>query len=78
MLLWRCDKLERLLKIKRESKRLGIISKSTLWYQKRKIWLKAKEPNLHHYFPKSSKQKGGVTMYIRTAKTKRFSVIFRI
>jgi hypothetical protein len=46
-------------KVQTESKSLGIISKSTLCYQKRKIWLKAKEPNLHRCFPKSRRAKRG-------------------
>jgi hypothetical protein len=52
--MWRSELYNRFKKIESELKRLGIISKSTLWHQKRKVWLKANEANLHQYFSKSS------------------------
>jgi len=39
-----------------EGNRLGIINKSTLWYQKSKIWLKAKEPIYNTVFQNQGDQ----------------------
>jgi hypothetical protein len=61
----------------RRRKKLAIINKSTLWFQKG-IWLKVKEPNLQQYFLKSSQaNKGDVITSTGAAKANCFSVIFQ-
>src|SRR5215216_3963388 len=75
--MWRVELYRCFQKIESESKRLCIISKSTLWYQKRKIWLKAKEQIYNTVFQNQGEQKGNVIMSTGAAKANRFFVIFQ-
>jgi hypothetical protein len=74
--MWRGELHRCFQKVQSDSKKLGIISKLTLWYPKRKIWLKTKEPNLQHCFPRSMQAKRGRHyVYWRSKGYRSFAII---